>query len=692
MSKTTVLLDFGSGPSTVVLPATVYIRAVSIFSSGTKVILPAPAPVPLNADGLGSVALDDGVVWGFIVSVPSYRTAETYRYVHASDAAVQYADLLPVSAPPASEDGVPTWVSSVLGAVSYTQDAAESAGLSAESAIETLAAIALQVEAAGAIPTTSDELMAAAFALEGGLFKSDLSNTIGVQVAPALGHNLTDPTNAHAARGTLVSIPTYEGSGVAVHPSVYFNPEGWGGKRYWMAFTPYSNSNNQLENASIVCSDDGTTWAVPVGLTNPVGPLITGGYNSDPNLFVDKHGVMYLFWREYIYSTYERHVFKTSADGVNWSAKTLVREDDPAVRRIMAPSYFQLKDGSWVMYGVDILPSPARKYVRSTAPSVTGPWSTPTICTITGNSGVPWHVDMQRVGGEWQALVMSNVSDGAGGELYAMVSQDGLNFTAGPYLITRGTPGSDWDASYYKSCFVPATRYGLAGWDAWVGGATFPASGQIIGRTFIAFDTTAAQVSAAVAALPVAASAKTQEALAARLGMPPWIVADTFARADVGSLTVADTGQTWTASAGTFGIVAKSATPTAATNTRAVISTGVTDCAVTVEVTGPNSDQHWLIARFVDSSNYYRFGIASDGRLALQKVVAGGVTDLATVQTIAAVSGSELTLKCVGSTLTVYINGVLKATITDSTLAGTQAGLQASTITAKFRNFRVRTP
>jgi lysophospholipase L1-like esterase len=138
MSKTTVLLDFGSGPSTVVLPATVYIRAVSIFTSGNKVILPAPAPVPLDSSGQGSVSLDDGVVWGFVVSVPSYKGTEEFRYVTASDEPVQYKDLLAVSAPPAGAPGVPEWVADVLAAVELTGEAAAAAGLSAQNAAQTL--------------------------------------------------------------------------------------------------------------------------------------------------------------------------------------------------------------------------------------------------------------------------------------------------------------------------------------------------------------------------------------------------------------------------------------------------------------------------------------------------------------------------------------------------------------------------
>jgi len=52
-------------------------------------------------------------------------------------------------------------------------------------------------------------------------------------------HVVTDPTLAIAPPATLFTIPTYDGSGTVVHPSVYFNPDGWSGYKYWMAFTPF---------------------------------------------------------------------------------------------------------------------------------------------------------------------------------------------------------------------------------------------------------------------------------------------------------------------------------------------------------------------------------------------------------------------------------------------------------------------
>ena len=64
-----------------------------------------------------------------------------------------------------------------------------------------------------------------------------------------------------------LNIPTYDGSGQAVHPDVYYNANGWNGYRYWMAMTPYPNGNAAYENPSIVVSNDNLNWIVPPGLS-----------------------------------------------------------------------------------------------------------------------------------------------------------------------------------------------------------------------------------------------------------------------------------------------------------------------------------------------------------------------------------------------------------------------------------------
>jgi hypothetical protein len=180
--------------------------------------------------------------------------------------------------------------------------------------------------------------------------------------------------------------------------------------------------------------------------------------------------------------------------------------------------------------------------------------------------------------------------------------------------------------------------------------------------------------------------------LQAKALMYPWLVGDSFVRANAASLGTADTGQAWTADAGAFQIVSKAATPTTTTNTRSTLDTGTVDHMVSVRIdSAPNAAQHWLAARFVDGSNFYRFGF-DGGNFALQKVVAGSVTVLATLSGITNnIPGTTIGLKCKGTALTVYVNNVQVGAVTDSALStGTKAGLQANNVAAVFRSFTVQ--
>ncbi|ALV43106.1 hypothetical protein AU252_19700 [Pseudarthrobacter sulfonivorans] len=517
----------------------------------------------------------------------------------------------------------------------------------------------------------------------------DLSATYATKgEAGDKSHAITNAAIAYAPRATLQTIPTYDGSGVVVHPSVYFNPDGWNGYKYWMGMTPYTSADAALENPSIVVSQDGVTWAVPAGLTNPVEPTYPSpgnGYNSDPYLFVDG-ATMYLFWRTWdgIVSR-DRHYYRTSTDGVIWTARTMVRDDVPATRRLVSPSYIKDANG-WTVYAVDIVPTP-RRIVRVKAATLAGT-TTATVenVTVTGNAGDPWHIDVHKVGGEWQALVQDGGS--GGGYLWAAVSNDGLNFTAGPSLIAR-VPGQ-WDAAYYKSCFVPAVKDGIAGWDAWIGGATFGASGNIIGRTFVRFDQLRIEVAALTSEL--ALSRGEVSVIQAVNGIPPWIVGDTFARADnPTALGNANTGQTWTASSGSWKVASKAGQGQTVTNNIATIETGAVDHWANVTLTYPDTaNTKTIIARYADASNFYRFGIFN-GVLKLQKVVAGAATDLASpAGTIS--SGMSMGIRCAGSTIDLYLNNLLVATVTDAALAsGTKVGMQDTTGAVRFTMFTART-
>ena len=95
-----------------------------------------------------------------------------------------------------------------------------------------------------------------------------------------------DAVETFANAAAPLTIPTYDGSGQAVEPSVLHFADGWQGHPYWMAVSPYPFGHAALENPSILVSEDGLTWSVPEGLTNPL-VLPTQGTLSDATLVHD---------------------------------------------------------------------------------------------------------------------------------------------------------------------------------------------------------------------------------------------------------------------------------------------------------------------------------------------------------------------------------------------------------------------
>jgi hypothetical protein len=89
-----------------------------------------------------------------------------------------------------------------------------------------------------------------------------------------------------------LNIPTYDGSGQVVHPSVIdfeneYGIKAWSGYRYWMVLTPYPLGQDQFENPSLYASHDGFTWVVPQSISNPLVTASGGweaGFHNDPDM------------------------------------------------------------------------------------------------------------------------------------------------------------------------------------------------------------------------------------------------------------------------------------------------------------------------------------------------------------------------------------------------------------------------
>lgn len=475
---------------------------------------------------------------------------------------------------------------------------------------------------------------------------------------------------------------TYDGSGQITHSSVVFRPQGWGGHRYWLAATPYPSADNTLENPSIWHSEDGKTWTPIPG--NPIDPWpgVTGTYNSDTHLVFGPDDTLYCFWRANMANAVggaqgEQILYRSSRDGLTWSDPVITLVNDVNLSRPCSPAIVYL-DGTWHMWAVDIRKTTGRVELR-TAADPSGPWSAPTACTIapalpTGRD--EWHLDVQTYGGRLYMLLNDqnvNTSGGAG-DLYLAESLDGITWTRAeaPVVKRNGTTSAGSVSSWYRSAFLPAVRNGVFGFDLWLCSI---GEQRRLYHTFSRFDVAAQTLQ----------STRRAELATAVTGLEPYVVADHFNRATLGT---APTLQPWTADTGTFKLTNGKAAASAAVNTRAFIDAGLSDYELRVlgTITYGTGAQLWLCFRVIDGSNYLRFGLAGN-TWKLDRVTSGAVTTLGG-GTFAYGSNTSLgdtmlfSVRAQGGTVTGYVNGqqLGQATETqgqDSTRVGIQSAMTA---------------
>ena len=274
------------------------------------------------------------------------------------------------------------------------------------------------------------------------------------------------PTWAWSApTGRMLSIPTHEGSGQVVHPSVLYFPQGWNGYEYWMAHTPYPFGAEKHEDPNIVASHDGDAWVVPVGLTNPLDDQ-TGNpspYNSDTHLMMGPNGEMICTWRmvDRPDGGRNRIFWRTSTDGVNWTPKVeIMARPNPGEASTLVSQSLHRVAGKWRLYGIDTTANPNRLvyFESSAAVPATGSWGPLTVCPT---PPVPagrdwWHVDIQNHNGEWVGIMndVERGTAGVDGDIFFMRSVDGVNWDVSPLsLIPKISSTHD---SIYKTGFIPS--------------------------------------------------------------------------------------------------------------------------------------------------------------------------------------------------------------------------------------------
>ena len=279
------------------------------------------------------------------------------------------------------------------------------------------------------------------------------------------------PTSAPWNVPVPMPTPTPDGTGQVVHPSVvdFRTQHGqakWNGRRFWMAITPYPNGNSGAENPCILASDDGYTWVVPSGLTNPIDPPPGAtGYNSDTDLEYDPStGRLWCFWREHNHSgaapVGELMHAAWSSDGSTWTKtdNVLVSQitgNESGSGAFLSPAVSRRPDGTWVMVSIG---RPAIGYTPRfwTASAATGPWAESGAATFTWTGGSApagevWHFGMALVSGVYYGLLDIN---GGSENVYPATSTDGLSWAASTTPVVVARTG-EWDERPYRSSLAP---------------------------------------------------------------------------------------------------------------------------------------------------------------------------------------------------------------------------------------------
>jgi hypothetical protein len=298
-------------------------------------------------------------------------------------------------------------------------------------------------------------------------------------------------------RPSKITIPTPDGSGESLHPSVVYIAGGWGteNKPYWMVMTPYKDADSSLENPSILCSADGITWTVPAGVTNPLVAPPANGFQSDPELVHNPAtNELWIYWRR-TDNTPEpdettTHLMK-STDGVNWYLDgTLISEMSEA--EITGASML----GPWPTGGtIERCPCVVRRSAtewhywaqrdadivhRTSTDGET--WSdaaacTPDVTKFTGKSSSVWHMSVWYSESLSKYLMVGMVKSYF--HLFLAESADGDTWTWLTWQLLGINPDStEWDATWYRPAAVEIdgqvtlylSTYRTSGAvDAWIG-------------------------------------------------------------------------------------------------------------------------------------------------------------------------------------------------------------------------------
>lgn len=449
-----------------------------------------------------------------------------------------------------------------------------------------------------------------------------------------------------------------------------FFKDKWNGYRYWGIFAPYPGSNAAYENPCLVVSDDGWTWTVPAGVTNPIFPKPATGNNNDPSLVVSPDWTkLYLIWNsQNLPGNLTEIRISESTDGINWSAYQTIFSANQSTTNDMATPCVWFNGTNWkcIVHNHSTAGGIAVTQVATTsgADIYTG-WGSFSTINMTHPAGLGWwHSHFQRIA---DGRIIGVVQDGgiSGGDLWFTESlDDGANFYVRQIY-------SNLLIKYYRSAACITQDYtGAFGMELYVGTVS---GGFTMCKEVWTPGLETKNRKLAVLALAIG-SADHQ-----------FVFLDNFNRANgpVGNPVV---GTAMTVTNGSFVIASNQLSSNSAGNNKALGTAPSPDYAIqATPISG--AGESWLIFRAVDANNYWRWGYGSGvgGSNLLQSVVAGSVVINRSVTSPLGVTpkmlgGSIMKAVCRGGRVKLYINEEFCEEFADTNFAttGVKFGIQAA--------------
>ena len=289
---------------------------------------------------------------------------------------------------------------------------------------------------------------------------------------------------------TPLKLRNYIGNIQNVHPKVLYFENGFGGHKYWMAYTPYPYSNDKHENPCVAYSNDGFMW-VNIN-ANPLSDPGGHGYNSDTHLVYRSDTGVLECWYRYVGdasdSPREETIFRrTTTDGITWTAEEQIYSNTSGnYSRILSPAIIfenniykiwcvQQKNNDPVTIAYYEAPATdATAWVKIREINLT--------YTDNGIRVYPWHMDVIKDGDTYILLVMCRNGTSIANNhcsLFITTSTDNTNYST-PYIVVEGS-AIGWDRYMYRSSIVKVGNVYRIYYSAGTGGATTIYSSSVWG-------------------------------------------------------------------------------------------------------------------------------------------------------------------------------------------------------------------